>query len=306
MRADEFSAVSTPNATSFGFDKISPPSSLYVQRDDVLVLYATSSVAGEQITFRARFLRVPEVQGGQPSDAAPGKRTGTIITAGIVETIEHVFAPAVAGLFQTATKVLGEGYLLSVSAISQTVNDRGRTFAGAQLDRSTPGNPVVSQQLFCDYCTHLTACGWPGGRIVQSSEGTGWKHSQVVTNPGAGADWTFGLAATQRMRIESLAALLTTSAAVANRNVELIVDDGANTVWAGQIASSIVASSTVTVVGAGGNTQAGPFASLLQIPLPTPLILERSWRIRAVTANIQAADQWSSIFLNVEEWLAAL
>jgi len=162
------------------------------------------------------------------------------------------------------------------------------------------------QGLFGDYVAGNQVALYPGGRTLHLTEGPGWKHSIQQANPAAGADWTFTLAAGQRLRLETLSAQLSAANAGVARAVELIVDDGVN-IMMRVAANATQAINTGAVYTAGAlSTPSTIVTSDLSINIPTPLILEPGWRVRTNTVNINPADQWSAIWLNAEEWLDAL
>jgi len=308
MQPGEFAPGSVANITTFGFDKVSPPSTLYVQRDDQLIL-ETASQQGivETVRFTTRLLRVPEPQGGQPEQGGVGQHPGQIITRGIIE-------PAAFDLPGLANRALArrivqmqEGYLLSVVAGATAAIQRGQTWVRAYLLRGvtniSPLAQNAAQILLSDYTYIGQPIGWPGGRQMQSVESMGFRHSIQVANPAAGTDWTFTAAVQQRVAVISFSAIFTAAAAAASRNVTIIVDDGANTVWQDDVSASITISQVATVNGSQTQAPAGIIATTLFVVLPPGLILPPGWRIRSSTANINAGDQWSAIWLNVDEFI---
>jgi len=169
--------------------------------------------------------------------------------------------------------------------------------------RGTGGPQPATQLLLGDYTDQFSDIGWPGGPQHHYLEGPGYKHSIQQANPGAGADFVFATAARQRVRVESFTAQFAASAAAANRNIEVIVDDGANVVWRTSVPAVVTASQTVQVSGTGSNQPTGIVTTDFTVLIPPGLILPPSWRLRTATASIQAGDQWSAIWLNAEEWL---
>jgi hypothetical protein len=307
LKDGEFKSNSLPAVVSFGFDRVGPPSSLYVQRDDVLVLQAASSSV-ENVTFNIRFLQGPIAQGGQPSDASPKNPTGAINSRGIVEPITKVVGISAAQLnaIQTQAIVLGEGYLLSVGAIGFVQNARGTTFARAFLLRgSSTASPLgVFQPLFADYVTTTAPAGWPSGRFIHPSEGPGFMHRINQANPGAGLDFSFQATAGQRWRVQSLVASLTTSAAVANRQVHALVQDSGGTTYWNESALAVQAAGTTVVYSFGpGLTPQTTTDGVQIVGLPSNLILAQTDLIKTATTNIQAGDQWSLINMSVEQLL---
>lgn len=128
-----------------------------------------------------------------------------------------------------------------------------------------------------------------------------------VPNPAAGADWTFTVPDNRIYRLRAVYWLFTTGAAVANRRVRLAIDDGSNNLFAlpasfAQGASEAwdysVALAAPVLTGASGT---GDLASSRSLP---DIILLAGYRLRVATANIQAADQFANISLQVEDYSA--
>jgi hypothetical protein len=197
---------------------------------------------------------------------------------------------------------MAEGYILSVSATSANALSRGQTIAKAFLTRGAANIQSGAFLLFSDYVAGGQQTGWPGGRQLNSIEGPGFTHSIQQGSPAAGADWNFG-ASPLRRAVKSFAATFITGAAVANRNIEIIVDDGVNVVWRTSVPVAVPASSTVTVSACQSNAPTGVVPGDLTVLIPPGLVLPPLWRLRSNTQNIQALDQWSNIWLNVEEWV---
>jgi hypothetical protein len=126
----------------------------------------------------------------------------------------------------------------------------------------------------------------------------------VGPDPAAGAEVTITVPQTARWRVLGLRFQLVTDATVVNRQVDLVIDDGANVV---------LRIEPPAVQGAGGTRgyNYGPGLPARTVltqeflgALPVEAVLEGGWRIRTVTALLQAADNYNGVFLWVEEWLA--
>ena len=303
----KFRSGSFPAITSFGFDKISPPSSLYVQRDDVLLLEAASASV-DTVIFNVRMLLAPFLQGGQPDAQVDGKQTGTVVTKGIVqpETFQINITAGQINTLQSRQVVLAEGYLLAIGAIASVQNARGVTFARALLVRGNASflGANTFQPLFADYTTTVAPIGWPAGRFLHPTESTGGINRQNQANPGAGLDFSFQALAGQRWRVQSLVGTLTTSAAVANRQVHALVQDsGGNTTWNSAALAVQAASTAVTYTFGPGLTPQTTTDGVAIVGLPSNLIMGNSNKIVTLTTALQAGDQWSAINMNVEQWL---
>jgi hypothetical protein len=303
MRPDEFKPGSTTSFSKFRFLDVDPPSPLYIQRDDHLFLTMRSSIAGAAVQITGGILLAPFPRGGQPDQAVAQQDVAAPASSQIIEPISATLTNVAAYSATTATLALTEGYLLRLGVQGSNTTQRGRTFVTAEIFRNPASGGFVAQLLFADYVANGQFVTWPNGRVLTPIEGPGWKHSLQVANPGAGVDWALTMNANQRERIESLNAVYTASAVVANRQVQFIVDDGANVMGVFNASANIVASATVNVTGTTGSFQAGVITTDVQITLPSPLILEPGWRLRALTVGKDAGDTWTAIWLNVEEWL---
>jgi hypothetical protein len=103
-----------------------------------------------------------------------------------------------------------------------------------------------------------------------------------------------------------LTATLTTAVAAANRIPSLVLDDGANVLAEITAGVTIAASLAATITWADSANYNSSLATNPLAPLPSQMLMRPAWRIRSVTAGIQAADQWSAIQLGVVEWIEFL
>lgn len=299
-----FTPAPAQNVVTFGFDRVGPPSTLYIQRDDRLIVNTWASVAGLTARVGARILIPQQIIPGQPTVDGAMPAGLTVVPGGYIQLLITDINPT-GNRARNITEIdLLEGYLLDLAVYSRVAPVlRGQLFADAVLARASGALATSVQGLTADYLTTANHTTWPGGRIQQSAEGPGWSHSINVPNPAAGADWIFTAATAQRLQIKSLSSILTPSAAVANRNVSLIIDDGVNTVWQVIQPTSIPASQVTTLSATTTNATAGVIPTIQTQIFPPNLFLEPGWRLRSSTGNLQAADQWSAIWLAVEEWI---
>jgi hypothetical protein len=108
----------------------------------------------------------------------------------------------------------------------------------------------------------------------------------------------------KRWRVQSIFAILTCNATVANRSIRLDVNSGA--FWFEvQHSAFQIASEVARYVWAPGlpQTRTGvtPTIEYLQ-PLPIGLEVDNVFSIGTDATNFQAGDTWTSIGLLVEEW----
>jgi len=299
-----FKTATQPNLVSFGIDDIAPPSPLYIQRDDKLVLQTmTNRNAGDTVFFNVRLLMAAPDLPGQPDQAPPATPPpGPKLTQTIRTNINTIAVPN-AHVLQSLTVNLAEGYLISASATPLNANSRGATYAAMAIARQGAQGLQPFESLFGDYCTQSVPCSWPGGRTISPAESSGLYLSQAITAPGAGADFSFTVPNFTRIQIISFAGVFTASAAVANRNVELIIDDGVNIVWAADVGAAIAAGQVENITATQTNVPNGVIATIQSAVVPPGNVLTGGFRFRSLTGNIQAGDQWSALFMLIQEWV---
>jgi hypothetical protein len=300
-----FKQSALPNLVTFAFEDIRPPSEVYIQRDDVLVVQVVADQA-LTVTINARLLLVPFEEGGQPATSDGSGPTGMTLKQGVVQPIQKTIAVAAPYNGPVTLIPLSEGYLLAVAAICNATVQRGEVFVRAFLVRGSSAftNGLAFQPLFSDYVTGQNPAGWPGGRILHPTEGPGNIKTVNVSNPAAGADWSYTPSIIVRSQVLSFTALLTTSAAVATRIVRAQFKDGSGNLVA-QVppGASQAASLAVVYTGIPNGIGSTVDPATIQLGLPEPPLIEANGSIGTNTTAIQAADQWSAIHVEVMEWL---
>jgi hypothetical protein len=302
-----FVSGSRPAITTFGFEGITPPSPLYIQRDDVLFVQAATSQTNEVVTFSGRLLQSPFPFGGQPD------QPGRVLTEELLRSSNNiipftvVLQPSNTRAVVSAALPLSEGYLLSLACVSTVAITRGQTFARASIINGGATVQFARQALFADYVTTQIAGGYPVGRILSPLEGPGFIRSVTNASPGAGADWNFPVPTNARWRVISGDAQLVTGAAVANRQVELQVLAVAQIVYTGPSIVNQVATTTVLYSWTGLGPYTPINAQRAILPIPPGLYLSANaggaQSLASNTVNIQGADLWGAQALGVEEWL---
>jgi hypothetical protein len=308
-----FAGGSIPNIVSFLFNQVAPPSNVYLQRDDVVLVSGVSSAAGESITVQGRLLLPYAVAAGQPDQGrGPGEAGAPIIGPGIIVPFQNTFALGT-GL-NSAKLVIAqtEGYLLSMSVFANQATQRGQTFVRAWLNRGAQNiiSPNAYYLLFADYCTTIGAVGYPIGRVINPVEGPGFIQQYAPSNPAAGADFSVSSSPTGRIRLQTLLAKLVTSATAGNRVVgfTMAMSSPAGVAFRIQDTNPIAASTTVfynLVQGSNLVRGGGAIGTEVDIvlPAPTPWVGRTSITLASVTQGLLAGDQWSNIILETEEWM---
>jgi hypothetical protein len=122
-------------------------------------------------------------------------------------------------------------------------------------------------------------------------------------NPAAGAEWSVTVPANQLWKVTSVTATLVTAVAAANREVSLVTDDGAVITTTSPTGLTHVASLTKAYTWIAFLSWRGVGAQALnQVTGMGEHWLPAGHRIRTVTTNIQAADDWSAPVIVFESY----
>jgi hypothetical protein len=284
MKDGEFVPSAPPYRVGFRLTDVSPPSPLYIQLEDVLTILFLGDFSPRTITVSGRIL-LPE---------------------GKIQVFQRTFNyTATVFQVQQFQMQLAEGFLLGVTATAGSSLGRGSTFARMYISRSTASVPLsaVSQLLAGDYITASAPLTWPGGRCLFGAEGPGLINPLTGISASAGAQFTTTVpSGSDKWRLQSLQATLTTSATVANRFVSLSQSTGGNAVEVG-FATAQTAGTAITYHFSTGVPNGTIGAGKVQIGLPQSLFLPSGGVIASVVVGMDATDAWSNIRAVVEQWI---
>ena len=273
------------SAVVFAFQGLQPPSNLYVNVDDQLIISAATSQTAEVVTINARLL----------------------MPNGRVEDMQFQIRPANTRVVLKQSFPLAEGFLLSVSASAAVAVTRGQTFVRVSLQRSASGAGQPAYVLLADYVTTQAVPGYPNGRILSPTEGPGYIYGVSVGNPSAGVGWQIANPTNARWKIRSFEATLTTNATAGNRTPQVTIADLGGGVFLGPGIASIPASTSAIVSGFACTPYAAASVGEFVVPIPPDCFLPGPPTVSAYLAvsavGTLGTDQWSNIRVLVEEWL---
>lgn len=279
---DAFQVANPNRIVSFANCNVQPPAMSYIGVDDDLIIHAFASATSFPINVNVRILRAD----GQII-SMPFTIPANIGRAGVVLTEQAL-----------------EGYIVGISAMSTGIFNFGQyAYVSVGIARNPGGDGSVYIPLMAGYIHDKIAFGFPNTELQRPTDGAGVISSVVISAPAAGADFTVSVPAGARYRLISLFATLTTAVAVANRGVTLVVDDGVNIL--GQYPAQTVQAASLAVGYTFGDSVTGQASvqGFESVSTPGMMFLGQNWRIRSVTSNIQAADQWSAGRMLIQEWL---
>jgi hypothetical protein len=269
-------------AARFAHEQLQPAGNLYITVEDRLRILILNQHGSTELDINARIQR-PDGQ---------------------VIPLKQAIVTGVSGSFQTFELDLTEGFLLDVlvSCVPASVKF-GEIFVVVQLIRGASPNSIPVRLLLANYVPSNVTIGWPEGPNAAMTAGTGAIFTYQVSNPAAGADWTFTTNSGLRLLIVSLSAQLVTAVAVANRVPHLQVRDANTNIVFDVAASSAQAASLTTRYSWLPGVQPTINDGSAIAPIPEPLILFTGWQLRTVTTAIQAADQWQNVAIAVQQLL---
>lgn len=180
---------------------------------------------------------------------------------------------------------------------------RGQTFVRVDLMRGRGASATILQTLVQGYVSAQNRRAWPPAQLESALEGPGALRSIAGTNPAANTEISETVPTAARWRPLALSFELVTDATAANREVAIVIDDGTTTLFTSPSGFTQTASFTRRYSAAAAGAQTAPAQGTdRQILLPA-LVLPAGSRIRTVTTNLQAGDDYSAPQLLIEEHL---
>jgi len=264
---------------------VQPPSSEYLTRDSYLQVNIFPNTTANTVTVAAKVL-LPD---------------------GRINVMQFVYTNFSALAKNQFLQALTEGFLLSLTVTisgAGTVH-RGDTYVqvGVQFGPSA-GTPMY-RLLVSGYVTSTASIAWPEGNITDSVSGPGFLQDLALSNPAAGADFTYNLAsANTRNWLHSFTATLTSSSTAANRQPTFLIKDAAgNQLWSFGTNTAQTASKTAEYNLAEAATIAADINGNVVVTMPSEVYLYGAWTLASSTTGIQSGDQWSAIRAVFEQWV---
>lgn len=258
------------------------PGAFYMRGEDNFRLTTFGSLAGVVLEIRSRIL-LPD---------------GTIM----VSADRHV--PSSTRVAVATWLPTPEGWVLGAELLATVGAPRvGQVFAVLDVVRGDATVPLPVHTLLQGYVTDTSRLAYPGSPLRTSIEGPGVIRSIAGTDPPAGVEVFETVPTNARWRLLSFDVALVTSAAVANREVTLTIDDGAAIV--AEVCSAVAQAATLTRrYSFTRNVQRGTPASGTVVNAPAPdIVLMGGFHVRTATTLIDGGDNFGVPQLLVEEWI---
>lgn len=264
--------------------RIKPEGAVYLSSDCSLRLSAYNVVSSLSVGFAGQYIG---------SD-------------GEIHYFDRQFAPTTDRAETQLTVQIGQCVLLSLVAYLVSGNaNRGQCYVRARVHRGA-GTPLLyTHQLLGEYLTDDFFPAFPVNPIRGSLEGPGMLRSITGTDPAAGVEVSETVPTGARWRFVSADVTLVSDATVANRTVRFVFDDGTTVYFKCAYATAQTATQTLEYVLAAGGSDYGTRAAVQMTSASVGSYLLAGHRIRTVSNNLQAGDNYGAPQLNVEEWIEA-
>lgn len=274
LTAPDGSALS-PSVTPF-----QAPGSWFFDLSDALRVTSFNGQAGVTLVLEGRFLN----EDGQTT----------------VFRLPHT--PNTDRSTKSDTFPMGNGWLvgLQVRATAGTPR-RGQCYVLVEVVRGSSSSQESLGALLQGYVTTTMRLAWPGSGIVESASGPGALRSLTGTDPAANVEISETVPTNARWRLLALFATLVSDANVSNRDASLTIDDGTTVVArypGGQNVAASLSTRYLWTSGGARFTIAGDRTIVVPI---ADVWMPDGYRLKTVTTNLQATDNWSAPQLWVEE-----
>jgi len=224
-----------------------------------------------------------------------------------IRALTDAFEPRHDGVETTHLISIGDATLLNVAVRAiDGIAVPGQCFARLEVVRGSATGDVLGV-LLAGYIGSWGGLGWPGTPLSDPSQGSGWVHVEQSSVPAAGANPSILIPEQTRWRILAVRAILTTSAAITNRQAYCRIFRAAQVLSQSPSSAPQGASNTIGHFwGSGASGVADPAGQIGVGSLPTPLDIAANASgdkaIDLLTVNLQPADQWDILWALVEEW----
>ena len=254
---------------------VQPPGALYITVDDVFQVTITSPVQSVAVNVSMRLL------------TAEGNVVPIYYPYPLIPLSSNPTRVTIPGV---------EGYLLSLTVDAPTV-PRGSTYVVVSVRRGLGTGDTAGGELLCEgYPGGLYLLNYPFTMAEAPNAGPGMNASHLIGTVTAGLDWSTTVPSGQIWQLGTVTATLTTGAAVANRAPALVILDPGGNVIVNAAAAYVQAASLVwSYSWSVGGTAPPSGTSQNGGAIPAGLRLFPASIIKTVTANLQAADQWTVV-----------
>lgn len=208
---------------------------------------------------------------------------------------------------------LGSGRLIALDHNTcNLVTRRGEVYVQCEISKwGTTNFPENGVSLFRGYFAGNQHLSWTMGESSHNEDmlsGQGLIRTITGTDPAAGAELTETVPVNVRWKLKNINWTFVTDATVSTRTCRLIIDDGTSTIFnrfckVNQTAGQTEAYQALPM-GYDITAAEGTSSNQLFIILPgEEIILMQGARMRTITTNLQAGDNYAAPIITVEQWI---
>lgn len=279
-----FISLTQPPSSHFSVGNVPAPTNAYVPPDGFFRVNIQNTFTGANVIVTVRTMRSLD---------------------GVVTLSQDTLVPTNSGAVNTFFLPGVEGFILSATARTENLGlRRGQCFVSIVLCSGSQTDLHLQQILVQDYISQAYAAAWPGGSIKLTTEGPGLTRQVAGNVPALGTNLSDTVPTNRRWRLAAMFFNFAASAAVANRAIQVFIDDGTGTfVYEVPAVGFIVANGNNNFTLMAGSGQPSLNNNTQLLPLPEGMFLMAGFRIRTTTGNLDANDLFSSVAYHVEEWI---
>jgi hypothetical protein len=260
-----------------------PPTAAYISGDNQIGFFTAAITGVYTLTALARIL-LPDgtVSLNQYSFLIPATRTATLTQWN-----------------------LPEGFLLTLAVYANVESQKRQVFCQVNLLQTGQNPPMMTSVLCAGYLSPTVPISFPVGVNQNNIDCYGNMRASPTTIPGPGSNISEQCPANTRWRITSLTFDLTTSAAVANRDVYVQIVEGPVLYFSG-LANTTTQAASLTwhyEIAAGMAQVTSVTQGYVSAPLPTWVFMRSTAFLQTNIHGLQAGDVIANGAYQFEEWL---
>jgi hypothetical protein len=261
----------------------SPPTAAYISADNQIGFF--TSAVGPQFILTA-IARV-------------------LLPGGVVSLNQYSF-PIVSSRTGVFTQWnLPEGFLLTLAVYANTQSDRRQVFCQANLLQTGQTPPIMTGVLCAGYLSPTVPISFPVGVNQNNIDCYGNVKGAFTTIPGPGSNISEQIPANSKWRVISLTFDLTTSAAVANRDVYVQFTES-GLMYFSMLANTASQTAGLTwhyQIAAGMALATSVAQGYVSAPFPTWTFMRFPGIMQTTIKGLQAGDVITNGAYQFEEWI---
>lgn len=218
-------------------------------------------------------------------------------------TLQSHYGAAVCSGADTSGQVsirIDSGHLIGIDVLMQDGSyGYTDTFVEARLWRGGITNNAAVVQLLSGYTSQIFSLSWPFSPQKNPGDMLRGAFSKAVSNPAAGANFTYTVPSNSQHLIQSVRCRLVTAVTAATRRMHIEFETSTGKIYTRSCATTQIASLTYDYNFAFDGAPEVLNGTNVNVPIPE-VDLAADGTIKSVVASIQATDQLSAIVVRYQ------